>query len=72
MVDPRISAKKVDCDKYLEDERESNESCANVLMWWKDIKNICRDFVVILVFTVASQSTHLVQEVVFSTFFVLP
>ncbi|KAK1367480.1 hypothetical protein POM88_043041 [Heracleum sosnowskyi] len=34
-----ISEKKVEWERYLEDERESNESCPNVLQWWKDNKN---------------------------------
>ncbi|XP_074333362.1 zinc finger BED domain-containing protein RICESLEEPER 4-like [Apium graveolens] len=35
-----ISEKKVEWEKYLEDECESNESCPNVLQWWKDNKHI--------------------------------
>ncbi|KAL8109156.1 hypothetical protein AgCh_025301 [Apium graveolens] len=34
-----IIEKKVEWEKYLEDERESNELCPNVLQWWKENKH---------------------------------
>ncbi|KAK1362600.1 HAT, C-terminal dimerization domain containing protein [Heracleum sosnowskyi] len=70
-----ISEKKVEWEKYLEDERESNESFPSVLQWWKDnnkkyptLAKIAQDILAIPVSTVASESAFSTRGRVLDSF----